>query len=271
MRKIHVFDRSNMLEPHEAWLPFALEEKWCRALTLDSTPILHIWRHPRAFVMGLRDSRMPHALEAKSGLIEQGYATAVRNSGGLAVPLDTGVLNISLLKPKATHELSYEQDFEWMVDLLSQVMKQFGVNVKPGEIQGSFCPGKYDMSIAGKKFCGIAQRRLSQSISVQAFLMVEGIGQERAQIAEQFYRIASGTNWQEDPSFTQMGFPKIDKHVMASVSELIGTSISISQFLAQMWTVFEQNGVDIHFARHFMLSEHETNQQIDFMKMRYDI
>lgn len=41
---------------------FALEELLCRAIGKAAPPILHIWRHPRAFVMGLRDSRLPKAV-----------------------------------------------------------------------------------------------------------------------------------------------------------------------------------------------------------------
>ena len=62
--------------------------------------------------------------------------------------------------------------------------------IDQGEIIGSFCPGEFDLSIGGRKFCGIAQRRQQLAISVQAFLIVEGRGEEKAALARGFYETA---------------------------------------------------------------------------------
>jgi lipoate-protein ligase A len=41
-------------------------------------------------------------------------------------------------------------------------------------IEHSYCPGKFDLSIDGKKFAGISQRRVRGGIAVQIYLCVEG-------------------------------------------------------------------------------------------------
>jgi len=210
-----VWDRSEHLEQHEVLVPFALDELLCRQAGDGGTPIIHIWRHPRAFVMGLRDSRLPRAAQAKQWLESQGYSVAVRNSGGAAVPLDAGVVNISLIMPKRQGNIDYRHDFETMYRLIKDTLQSVSPDVAKGEIEGSYCPGDYDLSIFGRKFCGIAQRRQARAIVVQAFVVVRGDGESKAALAREFYRIAA-------EGADEGAFPKVNRHSMASLEELIG-------------------------------------------------
>lgn len=82
-------------------IPFAFEEMLCRDVGAGQVPpVLHLWSHPGGVALGLRDSRLPRAGAAMQALEEQGIRTAVRHSGGAAVPLDAGIINVSLLLPK---------------------------------------------------------------------------------------------------------------------------------------------------------------------------
>ena len=56
-------------------------------------------------VLGIQDTRLPFLEEGISIFKGRGLSVIVRNSGGLAVVLDEGVLNISLVFPKAKREL----------------------------------------------------------------------------------------------------------------------------------------------------------------------
>ncbi|NOU96105.1 lipoate--protein ligase family protein [Paenibacillus sp. LMG 31456] len=210
-----IWDRTQQIEHEEVLVPFALDELLCRQVGEGGAPIIHMWRHPRALVMGLRDSRLPHALKAKQWLEAQGYSVAVRNSGGAAVPLDLGVVNISLVMPKRQGQIDYRHDFETMYSLIKDTLQALSPDVEKGEIKGSYCPGDYDLSIGGRKFCGIAQRRQAHAIVVQAFVVVRGDGASQATLAREFYRIAAeGADGQ--------CFPKVAEHSMASLEELIG-------------------------------------------------
>ena len=64
-----------------------------------------------------------------------------------------------------------------------------GDRIEAYEIVGSYCPGSYDLSIDGRKFAGISQRRLRQGIAVQVYLCVEGSGAERAELIREFYEL----------------------------------------------------------------------------------
>jgi len=183
-----LLDRMNELAEPDVLYPFALDELLCKMTGQGGPSICHIWRHPRGFVMGLRDSRLPGAAEAERLLKSEGWSTAVRNSGGAAVPLDLGIINISLILPKSkAGSIHFHGDFERMYALIRHALKETGCRVDKGEIQGAYCPGDFDLSINGYKFCGIAQRRLAHAYIVQAFVVAEGEGQERASLVRSFY------------------------------------------------------------------------------------
>lgn len=202
---ILLLDRMNEVAELDVLYPFALDELLCRRTGQGGPAICHIWRHPRGFVMGLKDSRLPGAAEAERLLQTQGWSTAVRNSGGAAVPLDLGVINISLIMPKPNVDsFHFHDDFERMYGLIRHALKETGCQVDKGEIQGAYCPGEFDLSIGGFKFCGIAQRRQTHAYIVQAFVVAEGRGQERASFVRSFYdKAAKGKSDSEYPSVTE--------------------------------------------------------------------
>lgn len=210
-----IWDRTQQPDQGEILYPFALEELLCRRVGEGNAPIVHLWRHPRAFVMGLRDSRLPHAAKAKRWLESQGYSVAVRNSGGAAVPLDLGVVNVSLILPKKQGQIDFRQDFETMYRLVRDALHTVTPDVAKGEVLGSYCPGDYDLSISGRKFCGIAQRRQAQAFVVQAFVVVTGSGQAKAELARDFYRIAA-------EGADGISYPAVQENSMASLQELVG-------------------------------------------------
>lgn len=212
---ILLLDRSQDLIEPDVLYSFALDELLCRQTGRGGPAICHLWRHPRAFVMGVRDSRLPKALESEHQLRDLGYDTAIRHSGGAAVPLDSGVVNLSLILPitEKRHNQDFHQDFEIMVQLIREALQDTGRTVDAGEITGAYCPGAFDLSIHGRKFCGIAQRRQNKSFIIQAFIIAEGSGAERASLVRSFYdKAAEGA----DPAH----YPLVQPESTASLQEL---------------------------------------------------
>lgn len=193
LENVLILDRRDDLSQADVLYSFALDELLCRKTGQGGPSICHIWRHPKGFVMGLRDSRLPRSADAEQALQSEGWATAVRNSGGAAVPLDSGVINLSLIMPKPSVEsFHFHDDFERMYGLIRHALQETGCQVDKGEIKGAYCPGDFDLSINGYKFCGIAQRRQTHAYIVQAFIVAEGSGQERARFVREFYNQAAG-------------------------------------------------------------------------------
>lgn len=209
-----ILDRMNDLTENDPLYPFALDELLCKYTGSGGPAICHLWRHSHSFIMGLRDSRLPHADQGRQWIESQGYQVGIRNSGGAAVPLDLGVVNISLIMPKKGQgDIHFHRDFEMMYNLIKQALSYTGSHVDKGEIQGAYCPGDYDLSIAGRKFCGIAQRRQAHAYIVQAFVIVDGVGQDRAQLVRGFYNRAA-----VEAAASQ--YPVVEDDSTASLAEL---------------------------------------------------
>ena len=107
---------------------------------------------------------------------EQGYKYIVRNSGGLAVVLDQAVLNLTLVLPETEKGIDINRGYEAMWLLIKQMFADFQALIEAREIHESYCPGSYDLSITGKKFAGISQRRLRSGVAVQIYLCVADSG-----------------------------------------------------------------------------------------------
>jgi octanoyl-[GcvH]:protein N-octanoyltransferase len=214
-REYRYVESSGLTLADDIIFPYAWDEWLCRQLTIDSPSYLRIWQHPKAFVLGLRDRQLPYIRHAVQWLESEGYAVAVRNTGGAAVPLDDGVVNISLIAPKPYRSLNFRDDFETMIQLIRDSLVPWTSDIQVGEIQGGYCPGDYDLSISGLKFCGIAQRRQANGYVVQAFVNVEGIGLKRASVVRSFYEIASNGD-------TSTHYPSINDTQTSSLCELTG-------------------------------------------------
>lgn len=268
-----LLDRTDNLSHQDVLYHFALDELLCRLTGEGGPAVCHLWRHPRAFVMGVRDSRLPEALQGEVHLRYLGYDTAVRHSGGAAVPLDAGVVNLSLILPfsSAGPAPDFHQDFEIMVGLIREALRGTGQNVDTGEIAGAFCPGTFDLSIGGLKFCGIAQRRQRKAFIIQAFIIAEGSGSERARLVRSFYDIAAEG---ADPK----QYPLVEADSTASLEELTNIGIgfdAVRHFTAAVKGVIRgwQAGKDLAEAasRFMMPGDEDIRFMADQMRQRYNL
>jgi octanoyl-[GcvH]:protein N-octanoyltransferase len=201
-------------------IPFAFEEMLCRDVGTGAVPpVLHVWSHPGGVALGLRDSRLPRAAEAMEALERQGIRTAVRHSGGAAVPLDAGIVNVSLLLPKSPGKLDFHEDFRLLASLITEAVAvshpQAAARIRAEEVAGSYCPGDFDLAIGGRKFCGIAQRRQSSAYFVHAFVVVSGSGLARGRLIRSFYEEAAAGD-------ESLDYPRVRPETIGALGELGG-------------------------------------------------
>ncbi|TYP79123.1 lipoate--protein ligase family protein [Paenibacillus methanolicus] len=232
-----IWDRSVEPLAGDVLLPFAYEEWLGREIGQGRLkPGVHIWRHRRGAVLGTRDRKLPEAEEAIRELEGEGWSVGVRNSGGAFVPLDEGVVNVTLLMPNPSGRMEHRADFLRMVRLLSATLDAWGLRAEAGEIAGAYCPGEYDVAVGGRKFCGIAQRRQVRSVNVQAFVVAGGSGPMLAGVAERFYAVASG-------GLTELDYPRIVTSSMASLDECaLEANISADVFVQKLKQVLAAIG-----------------------------
>lgn len=240
---------------------FAWEEVMCRRVGAGHLPVAHIWRHPDAFVAGLRDRRLPRAVEAMERIRSQGTAVCVRPSGGAAVPLNPGVVNVSLILPNPGHAINIHDDFREMASIIAESLTPWSNQAQTGEVQGAFCPGDYDVSVGGLKFCGIAQRRQAKAYIITAFIIVEGEGDQLAADVRQFYQHASGG--------ASEGYPDVQPGTMASLKELAGVP-SAAAYTASLVRTLRDRYPQAEASKVLSVGSEEVRLTAEQMKLRYD-
>lgn len=213
---------------------FAMDDTLCHLVGQKMTnPTIRTWVHHDAVVLGIQDHRLPYIEQGMDTLKNSGYEPIVRNSGGLAVVLDAGVLNISIVLNE-DKPLSINNAFEMMVALIRQLFPEIATKIEAYEIVGSYCPGSYDLSIGGQKFAGISQRRMKNGIAVQIYLCVEDSGSERAELIKRFYE--NGLQGEK----TKFEYPDIKPEVMASLQQLTGQNVTVTEVNERLRNLLSQ-------------------------------
>lgn len=231
-----IIDQSTAGRHFQALQSFGIDDTLCASVgSVQAPATARTWVHHNTIVLGIQDTKLPFLKEGRQFLSMQGYQSIVRNSGGLAVVLDEGVLNISLILPEKEKGIDINRGYDTMWQLVQNMFADYSKTIEAREIVGSYCPGSYDLSIGGKKFAGISQRRLKKGVAVQIYLCVNGSGSERAQLIQKFYEIAK--NGQP----TKFTFPEIVPEVMASLSELLATPLTISDVMLRLLNQLKHN------------------------------
>ena len=208
---------------------FALDDTLCHLVGQgQSIPVVRTWVHDSFVVLGIQDHRMPYIQDGIKRLALSGYDSIVRNSGGLAVVLDRGILNFSIVLSEETGSISVHKGYAVMLEFIQLLFPEAEGKIEAYEIVGSYCPGSYDLSIGGRKFAGISQRRLKNGVAVQIYLCVEGSGSQRTELIKELYEISlQGTE-------TKFEYPKIQPEVMASLSELLNRPLTVPEVVIRV-------------------------------------
>lgn len=153
--------------------------------------ILHAWLPQPTILFTQRDTRAPGYAQAAAEASAMGYAPVVRVSGGEAVPLDHGTVCVDLLLPGEA--LALRPSFDALAEAITTAVAHLGLTAAVGRVDGAYCPGDYDIAVAGRKFAGLAQRRTQKAIAVHSFVLVEGPGRPRFELAARIAAALAGT------------------------------------------------------------------------------
>ena len=227
-------DHTNGLAPMQS---FAFDDTFSESVGKDlSCNVVRTWIHQHTVILGIHDSRLPYLKDGIRYLTDEvGYNAIVRNSGGLGVVLDQGILNISLIF-KGQTETTIDEAFSVMYLLICKMFEDDDVEIETHEIERSYCPGKFDLSINDKKFAGISQRRVRGGIAVQIYLCVEGSGSKRAEMMRHFYQQAL------KGETTKFKYPDIEPQCMASLETLLERDIKVQDVMFQLLHAIQDLG-----------------------------
>lgn len=193
-------------------------------------PIIHFWTLPKNVILGMMDTKLPDYQAACQTLTSAGYAYTVRNAGGLGVIAETGVLNIGLYLPNVANQLSIDDAYQLIYDWLVQAYPTSGM--AHFEVQHSYCPGNYDLSINGQKFAGIAQRRSKNGIAILLYASINGQQKQRGQLMQTFYQQGRADQQQ------RWSFPDVIPDSMANLTDLLHEPLTNKSVINQLLANF---------------------------------
>lgn len=217
------YNASSMPFQNQAISHFALTDALMGYAGKQKQAIIHFWPTTDLIILGMMDTKLPYFNDALDELKANGKDSIVRNSGGLAVVGDEGVLNFSIILPEAGDKrISIDEGYNIMLLLIHSALKQYGQTIEAYEIEASYCPGDYDLSINGQKFAGISQRRLKSGMAIMIYISVNGDQKKRAELIKSFYE--TGLKNQS----VKWHYPNIDPNVMATLEDLLGITLTVS-------------------------------------------
>lgn len=203
---------------------FALTDSLLRYAGKYQKNILHFWPTSNLVILGMMDTKLPYFKDALAVIERYAKPYIVRNSGGLAVVGDDGVLNFSLILPEDPQQkMAINTGYDYMLQLINDSLKQYGKTSQAYEIKDSYCPGDYDLSIDGKKFAGISQRRLKNGVAIMIYISVNGDQAKRAELIRDFYQ--AGLKGET----VKWNFPKVDPAAMATLEDLLHISLTVDE------------------------------------------
>jgi octanoyl-[GcvH]:protein N-octanoyltransferase len=161
--------------------------------------VLRLWRTSPCLVVTTLLAHRPMFAAAAEASARRGWPVVVRRTGGGPVPQTTGTLNVSLAYAVPRERApGIDAAFKHFADGLLAALQSCGVTASVGEIEGSCCPGRYDIAIGTRKIIGIAQRRrqgskdghldgrLLSAVLVHAMVWVDGTLDPEIDHLEQF-------------------------------------------------------------------------------------
>ena len=108
-------------------------------------------------------------------LAAEGLPVDVRLSGGGVVPQAAGVINLHLAYPiAAKYPLQHaESQYMGLCALIAGALAACGIEASPQPVQGSFCDGRFNLAVNGKKIACTAQYwRRNQAAATPSFSLL---------------------------------------------------------------------------------------------------
>ena len=252
----HIYDTSHGAFSTDALSHFALGDALIRLVGNAEAPAaLHFWPMEKLVILGMMDTRLPHLEDGLRYLRSVPTGIVVRNAGGLAVVADEGILNFSLVLPETENaKLTINDGYVLMKELVEQTFSDSKQTIEAFEISDSYCPGDFDLSINGKKFAGIAQRRFKNGVAIMIYMSVTGNQQQRGEMIRRFYE--ESLQGEE----TRWHFPAVDPASMANLAELLGKPLTVAAVKERILSVFASNGNTLLPGEYTdrLMSEYET-------------
>jgi octanoyl-[GcvH]:protein N-octanoyltransferase len=180
--------------PVEVGAQLAREAAMLARWSSHEQPRALIWHGGPALVISQADRHLPHCELATRDAAEQGWPVFVRTTGGAAVALAPGVINLALFTTLPDPAPSLAAGFELICRPVIAALARFGVAAGTGHAPGAFCDGRFNVLVGDRKIAGTAQRRTRRQgrsvLLAHASVLADGNLEELTQVVARFYERA---------------------------------------------------------------------------------
>ena len=175
-----------------------------RAVANGAAPTFRLWENYPALVVSRHDMRLPHIASVVEQLGNAGWPVLARETGGSAVAMGPGMLNLSLVLPRSlvTGASGYAMDtvYHLLCEPIQQALLTLGIPTQFASVPGAFCDGRFNLVAGGKKIAGTAQASRANIATIgnnkegyvlaHACLLVDIDTRRLTDIVNRFYEIA---------------------------------------------------------------------------------
>lgn len=128
------------------------------AFALAGRAAAHLWEAPLGLIAPRSYRRYARLAQVQADFARCGVAVELRPSGGGVVPQGPGILNMSLAFPvrQPIGSLS-DPIYRHLCAILQDALAGLGIRAEARAVAGSFCDGRYNLAVSGRKIAGTAQ------------------------------------------------------------------------------------------------------------------
>jgi hypothetical protein len=182
--------------PVEAGL--ARQQELADGLTSPSSaPCLLVWCSAPALLVSRKETRLPHFEDAIAEMRAAGWPVVLRKSGGGACPVAPGTVQVSMIDP-IVPQTTINGRYGILAELLQATLRHYRVLADTGLVAAAYCPGAYDLGVAGRKIAGMSQHWFRNRCGIRCVVTAASINVEKAPdevacVVNRFYRSAGST------------------------------------------------------------------------------
>jgi lipoate-protein ligase A len=160
-------------------------------------PTLRLHRPGAVVAFGPRDRVAPGFAEAVAAARAHGYGVVERLAGGRAAVFHERTIAFSWVTPHPAPREGIRARFDATTEIMVEALRAVGVDARPGEVPGEYCPGEDSINAGGRtKLVGVGQRVIARAAHVGGVIVVDE-GDRIREVLLPVYR-ALGLEWDPD-------------------------------------------------------------------------
>lgn len=180
--------------------------------------LLRVLRPRPTAAFSRRDSLAPGYADAEAAAAAHGFAPVIRPAGGRLAAYHREALVLDLTAPRPAPHDGNRARFATAAAALADGLRELGVDARPGEVPGEYCPGEFSVNARGAtKLVGTAQRLTRHGYLFSVVVLVGDPEPVRAVLAAAYPLL--GLEW--DPATVGSVASEVPGVTVAEVADVL--------------------------------------------------